>query len=265
MNPMHVAGLYTYPIKSCRGTALARATLDEHGIRQDRRFMVVTPSGDFLTQRQQPSLALVVPQLADGVLSVDAPGLPPLVLREHNSGERVHVTIWRDRCVAIDQGDDAASWFTTFLGTACRLVWMPDDTVRPVDLEYGQPNDQVSFADGFPVLLTNEASLDDLNNRLDRPLPMDRFRPNIVVAGTNPYAEDQWHHVQIGSVAFAIVKPCVRCAITTTNQQTAERGLEPLRTLASYHRSEKGALFGQNLIHRSGGTINVGDAVVVDE
>jgi uncharacterized protein YcbX len=178
-------------------------------------------------------------------------------------GERREVAIWRDRCDAIDQGDAAAEWASAFLGASCRLVRIADDTVRPVDRDFAvSEGDQVGFADGYPFLLTTEESLADLNDRMAQALPMDRFRPNIVISGFEPFAEDDWRRIRIGEIAFAVVKPCARCPITTTDQATAKRGQEPLRTLATYRQVPgKGVMFGQNLIHESTGIIRVGDPV----
>jgi uncharacterized protein YcbX len=157
--------------------------------------------------------------------------------------------VWSDRCAA-QRGDPSAdAWLSDFLGHACRLVFMPDEGVRPVDPRYAQPQDRTAFSDGFPLLLISQPSLDDLNSRLVEPLPMLRFRPNLVVEGCAPYAEDDWRHIRIGDLPLRVVKPCSRCKITTVDPYTAETGSEPLRTLASYRRQGKQVYFGQNLIH----------------
>jgi uncharacterized protein YcbX len=174
------------------------------------------------------------------------------------------VAIWKDQCVAVAAGAEADAWFTALLGTPCRLVTMPSSTVRQVDLGYAEPGDPVGFADGFPFLLISQGSLDELNRRLEHPVPMDRFRPNIVVDGCEPHAEDGWSRVTIGEISFRVVKPCARCVITTTDQQTGERGREPLRTLATYRRVGNKVLFGQNLIHDGVGAVRVGDPCVVE-
>ena len=166
---------------------------------------------------------------------------------------------------AVDQGQEASDWFRGFLGVPCRLVGMADEHVRPTGRRL-RPGDQVSFADSYPLLLISEASLEDLNARLAAPLPMDRFRPNIVVSGCPPYAEDGWRTVRAGAVGLDVMKPCVRCVITTTDQQTAQRSTEPLRTLATYRRdADGGVIFGQNLLHHGPGALRVGDPVEVLE
>ena len=261
-----VTALYCYPIKSCAGTALDEAALDERGIRHDRELLVIdAATGRFLTQRELPRMALIRPRIADGELLATAPGLPDLAAPIGRKGATREVAIWRDRCPAVDQGADAARWFSDFLRHDCRLVRLAEGYVRRVDPAYAtSERDQVGFADGYPALLLSEESLADLNGRLAAPLPMDRFRPNIVVAGGGgPYAEDRLARVRIGAVDFHVVKACARCAITTTDQATAERGKEPLATLATYRRVERGVLFGQNLIHAGPGLIRRGDRVEV--
>lgn len=261
-----VCGLYHYPIKSCRGTSLDVAVIGPRGIAADRQWMVVDAAGDFLTQRELPRMALVSPRVGGGLLEVSAPDMPPLTMPVGATGQRIDVTIWKDRCVAVDQGPDAAAWFTSFLEVPCRLVRIADDTVRQADREYARPDDQVGFADGFPFLLTSRASLADLNHRLAAPLPMNRFRPNIVIDGVAPFEEDQWKRIRIGGITFGVLKPCARCVTTTVDQHTAERSHEPLRTLATFrHVPGRGVMFGQNLVHDRTGVVNVGAEVDVLE
>lgn len=263
-----VTGLYRYPIKSCRGMALDRATFDARGITHDREFLVIDPeTGMFRTQRQIARMALIEPSLIDGGLSLAAPDTPDLAFERIIDGHQRPVVIWKDTVQAVDQGDPVADWLTGFLGVPSRLVRMAQDYVRQVDQTFATSSgDQVGFADGYPALLISEESLDGLNDKLadqgDAPLPMNRFRPNIVVRGAGvPHAEDLWKTVRIGEMTFAVVKPCARCQITTTDQQTAERSREPLRILASYRTSKSGVTFGQNLIHAGPGEIGVGDDV----
>jgi len=257
-------GLYQYPIKSCRGTSLTEAVVGVRGIVADRHWMVVDASGNFLSQRELPRMALIAPRLSGGAMEVSAPGMRPLMVPIGAGGERVEVAVWDDRCAARDEGDAAATWFTAFLGVACRLVRMPDDEIRRVDRTYAGPDDQVGFADGFSFLLTSRASLDELNRRLPTPLPMNRFRPNIVIDGVEPFEEDGWRHIRVDGITFNVAKPCARCAITTTDQNTAERSKEPLRTLATFRNVPgRGVMFGQNLIHDRPGVLHVGAEVEV--
>jgi uncharacterized protein len=262
---VEVAALYVYPVKSCAGTPLAEAEVGSRGIVHDREYMVVDPDGRFLTQRELPRMALIRPTLRPDGLSLAAPGMPPICVPAGTDRGRRRVTVWRDQVDALDQGGPVAAWLTHFLETPCRLVRQPADAVRPVDPAFApRPTDQVSFTDGFPFLLTSEESLADLNRRLPTPLLMDRFRPSIVVRGcAAPYAEDTWAEVRIGELGFSVVKACARCAITTTDQATAERGVEPLATLATYRRVPRGVLFGQNLVHAGPGRLARGDRVVV--
>jgi uncharacterized protein YcbX len=228
--------------------------------------MVVDEKGEFLTQRALPRMALVSPRLVDVGLELTAPGMPPLSVSPSVQPERTRVTVWEDRCAAVEEGRDAAEWLSTFLEVSCRLVRLPDDEVRRVDPGYGGPDDQVGFADGFSFLLTSRASLDDLNQRLPAPLPMNRFRPNIVVAGSEAFEEDRWKRIRIDGITFAVVKPCARCAITTTDQDTGERSHEPLRTLSTFRRvAGRGVMFGQNLVHDCVGVLHVGAEVEVLE
>jgi len=229
--------------------------------------MVVDETGEFVTQREHHRLALVSPRLLDdGLLELSAPGMPLLTVTPAVRQDRVDVSIWSDRCAAIDEGESAAEWLSAFLEMRCRLVRFPEDVTRRVDPEYAGPNDQVGFADGFSFLLTSCASLDDLNQRLAAPLLMNRFRPNIVVSGGNPFQEDRWKRIRIDDIAFAVVKPCARCVTTTVDQQTGEASREPLRTLATFRNVPgRGVMFGQNLIHDQSGVLHVGAEVAVLE
>ncbi len=262
-----VKSLHYYPIKSCRGIDLPEAVIETRGFRNDRRLMLVDAGGKFLTQRTQPRMALICPQLNGRHLFLSAPGMPVLEIDCKTEGKSVEVAVWGDVCRAVDQGEAAAKWFSDFLHIPCRLVWFPDDFIRPVDSSFAAaPGDQVAFADGFPFLLISQASLDDLNDRLPAPLTMKRFRPNIVVSGGAPYQEDRWRKIRIGSVVFSVVKPCSRCVIPTIDPETAKKAKEPLKTLSGYRKSADGKiLFGQNLIHHSCGSIRVGDRAEVLE
>ena len=259
-----VTGLFTYPIKSCRGISLRTAEVVERGIADDRAWVVVDPSGRFMTQRDWPSLARVVVSLLPGGLSIEADGKPRLeVATPTTTVANRRVTIWKDTSTSCPAGREAAAWFSDFLGTDCELVWMPPGEARTVDPDVARASARVAFADGFPFLLVSQASLDELNRRLARPVPMDRFRPNIVVDGCAPHAEDDWARVTIAEVVFSVVKPCARCVITTTDQRTGLRLSEPLRTLADYRLSAGEVLFGQNLVHSGRGVIRVGDLCLI--
>lgn len=257
--------LHVYPIKSAAGIPLDSARVDARGIHLDRRWMVVDESEKFVSQREAPRLALVKVSIGPDNLIVEAPGMSPLeVPLIPEGGKRTPATVWGDVVECLRVSEEADRWFGKFLGARCRLVYLPDDSVRPVDPDYGWPGDRVGLADGFQFLLISEASLDDLNGRLEDPLPMNRFRPNLVVRGCEAFAEDGWRKIRVGEVTLRVVKPCARCVITTVDQATATKGKEPLRTLATYRKSGGKVLFGQNLIHDSAsGSLHVGDAVEV--
>lgn len=263
---MQISGLFWYPIKSCRALSADSVTLDARGIAGDREYLVVDANGGFLTQREYPQLALVAPEPGAQGFAVSAPGHGRCEWAPRTTGRRVAVTIWEDRCEGIDQGDVPGAWFSELLGVPCRLVRFATDTPRPVNAAYAvSDHDQVAFADGYPLLLATEESLADLNRRLPTPLPMNRFRPNVVVRGAEPYDDDSWSRIQVGELGAAAVKPCIRCQITTTDQVTAAVGVEPLRTLRTYrHVRGRGVWFGQNVIHDGPGTLRVGDPVRVE-
>lgn len=260
-----LAGINVYPVKSMAGVALDAAAVEPRGLAGDRRLMVVDRAGEFVTGREHPRLTLISASVDGGTLrlALDGDEAPPVALAADDA-EGEPVLIWADRCpgVALDAGVD--DWLSRALGIDCRLVQMTDACVRPVDPDHGKAGDEVSFADGYPVLLTAEGSLADLNDRMrGPPVSMRRFRPNLVVDGAEPYAEDDWRRIRIGEVRFDVAKPCDRCKFTTIDPDTAERHprSEPLRTLATYRNTELGVLFGQNLIPRSTGTVRVGDVV----
>ncbi|GIV59161.1 MAG: molybdenum cofactor biosynthesis protein [Rhodothermaceae bacterium] len=261
---LQVSALFVYPIKSTRGRALRQATVEPCGLADDRRWMLVDAGGTAVTQREAPRLAFVEALPEPDGLRVVIPGRDPcFVPRPPREAARVTVRIWGDRVPAAPAPGDVHAAFSAFLGQPVRLVHLPGDVVRPVDPAYAVGADRVSFADGFPLLLASEASLAELNRRLPDPLPMDRFRPNLVVAGGRPFEEDTWKKIRAGEVTFHVVKPCARCVVTTIDQQTGLRGKEPLRTLATFRRREGKVLFGQNLIPEGPGVVRVGDRVEV--
>jgi uncharacterized protein YcbX len=261
---LRLTGLTIYPIKSARGIPLEESEVDQFGLRHDRRWMVVNPSGEFLSQRTHPRLALIAPVIDGKALRVIAPEMPPLELPLHPKDVvKSRVSVWRDSSPASWLGENAAGWFSEFLDCSCSLVYMPDSVSRLADQAFAPPGTRVSFADGFPFLLISEESLADLNRRLAQPLPMNRFRPNLVVAGAGPYAEDEWQRIEIGGLPMRVVKPCGRCVVTTTDQATGERGKEPLRTLATYRHRGGEVMFGQNVLHERPGRLRVGDAIVL--
>jgi uncharacterized protein YcbX len=259
---LRLSSIVVYPVKSCTGIEVDAAAVDRFGLRGDRRWMLVDTGGRFLSQRELPSLALIgASPLPDGGLlltqggsrcpvAVPGPGEPP-----------VEVEIWQDRVMAVDAGDGAAAWLSEVVERDCRLIYMPEECHRPVDPAYARGGETVSFADGFPLLLTTEASLAALNARLEQPVPMNRFRPNLVVSGCQPFAEDDWCRIRIGTVEFALAKPCSRCVVPSIDQATGSRDPAISRVLAGFRRFDGQILFGQNLLQAGNGVLRRGDRV----
>lgn len=288
---LFVRDLYLYPLKSAAGIRLETAALDTFGIAGDRRWMLIDAGGRFLSQREQSRMALLRVSLPGaGGLAIDAPGMPTLAVdtpAAEAGAARLPVTVWDDACEALDAGDEAARWATAFLGEPCRLVYAPDDMVRPVDRTYASGDERVGFSDGFPLLLIGQGSLDDVNARLvakgEAAVPMNRFRPNVVIEGGAPFAEDGWRRLAIGTgvdggadqsaapaasdaanvILLDIVKPCARCSIIPVDQATGVRGKEPLATLATYRKRDGKVFFGQNVLHRGLGVLRAGAPVTL--
>ncbi|MBZ0222411.1 MAG: MOSC N-terminal beta barrel domain-containing protein [Dokdonella sp.] len=260
-----VSALHVYPIKSCAPWTVDEAVVGPRGFEGDRRWMIVDGDGQFITARKQPRLVLIHAQAAGAALQLRAPEMPVLRLQAAPDLPRITAQVWKSTVQAQAANAEADAWISAFLGQSARFVHMDDACVRAVSAEYGRPGDEVSFADGFPLLLISQAALDGLNARLAVPVPMLRFRPSLVVAGTAPHAEDAWRQIRVGAIEFEVVKPCTRCVFTTVD---FERGRfdpagEPLKTLMGYRRTSKGVTFGQNLIPRGKGVLRVGDALEV--
>lgn len=266
MSNILLSQIYIYPVKSTRGILLNNAVVSDRGFQYDRRWMLIDEENKFITARKYPKMVLINNHVSEETLTLSAPGMPDLKLPLSGDQARPeHVIIWRDECPAYDCGEEPASWLTHYLNTPVRLVHMPLESRRLVDPDYSDGERIVSFADGYPFLLISEASLADLNSRLNRPLEMERFRPNLVVQGCRAYEEDSWKTIQIGDIPFQVAKPCSRCVITTVDPSDATTAKEPLRTLASYRMSQGQVFFGQNLIHEREGSVAVGMAVEVNK
>ncbi|MER6119693.1 MOSC N-terminal beta barrel domain-containing protein [Streptomyces sp. NPDC001743] len=265
-----LSAVHIHPVKSLAACAVGEAAVEPWGLDGDRRWMLVDHTGKVVTQRQQPRMALIsaTPAPGGGIV-LTAPGSAALAVEVPEPRETTGVVLHRSRLDVVEAARSAHAWLGEHLGAEVRLVHLDaPDRRRLIDPAYARPGETVSLADGFPLLLTTQASLDALNSLIaggdhagEGPLPMNRFRPNAVVAGTDAWAEDGWSRIAIGEVTFRVVKPSARCVITTTDQHTARRGSEPLRTLARYRRSGKDLLFGQNLIPDTAGVIRVGDPV----
>lgn len=267
---LRLSALYRYPLKSCKAEPLQQISLDKLGLDGDRRWMLAdAASGRFLSQRVAGEMSqLSAVWNAEGGLTLSAPGHPSInvALPAGDDGLR-GVTIFRDTLRVPDAGEEAAAWVSEFIGKPTRLVHIPLDRARTTQAGYGKDDDQVAFADGFPLLLIGQGSLADLSQKVGRPLEMLRFRPNLVIEGSEAFAEDGWKRIRIGDVEFRVVKPCSRCILTTVDPQTGERSAdrEPLATLQKYRNQEDGAMFGQNLVNDGNGRLEVGMPVTILE
>jgi len=258
--------VFIHPLKSTKALALTQAKVERLGLEHDRRWMLVRADGAFITGREFPSLVRVSAVPTEAGLRVSAPGLPELQVPAPPSGApRRDVVIWGDTCSAAVASEEAGAWFSRFLGEPVSLVYVDGRMERPVDPRYAAAEDRVGFADGFPLLLLSRASLEALNQQLARAVRMENFRPNLVVEGCEPFAEDGWRRLRVGDVELEVVKPCARCVFTTVDPATGEKAPdgEPLRTLARIRRIDGKAMFGQNVVVRRPGTLRVGDAVEV--
>ncbi|TDB68173.1 MOSC domain-containing protein [Arundinibacter roseus] len=255
--------LWIYPVKSLGGISISQSEVEERGLRYDRRWMIVDESGVFVTQRSVHSMALIDVAFSEGGFS--------LTHRSHSekslflpfqpvSKKVVQVRVWDDELPALSVSDELDSGLSEWFGRSVRLVLMPESSQRLVDPRYAKHNETVSFADGYPVLLIGQSSLDTLNAKLEEPVSMKRFRPNLVITGSEPFAEDSWTNVRIGTAEFLVVKPCARCVLTTVDPLTGETGSEPLKTLATFRKQGNKILFGQNLLPLPG-QLAVGDTL----
>jgi uncharacterized protein YcbX len=250
-----VSALARYPVKSCRGEALDEAIVEPWGLAGDRRWMVVDADGEVITAREVHQLLLVRPQLVPDGLGLAGPDLPLLPVPVPDGRERMLVDIWGSQVDAACADPAADAWFTKLVGSTARLVYLDDPLARPTNPQRTRPDDRVSFADGYPLLLTTQASLDRLNEHIaegpradEGPLPMTRFRPSVVVEGAPAWAEDDWRELRIGGVPFRAVKGCDRCVLTTLDPDTAAKGMEPITTLARHRRFDGKTWFGINLV-----------------
>lgn len=263
MSQYKITGIYIYPIKSLGGISLQSSLVEERGLQYDRRWMLVDEQNKFITQRLHPKMALLTVEINNDLLTIKHKQnkLSPLtILPSPYDEEEINVQIWKDNVTAIKYSPDANDWFTEAIGFKCCLVYMPDSTMRKVVPKYAK-NKMVGFADGYPFLIIGEESLNDLNKRLEEPLPMIRFRTNFVFSGGKPFDDDNWKTIKIGDMVFHSTKSCPRCVITTIDQNTGTKGKEPLTTLSEFRKTNGKVLFGMNLIAEGNGKIKVGDAI----
>ncbi|MGZ4996383.1 MAG: MOSC domain-containing protein [Methylobacter sp.] len=260
-NPI-LSGIFIYPVKSLAGISANSWPVTERGFQHDRKWMIIDNDRQFLSQRKLPKMALIKTALTDKNLILSAPGMENLSLPlEPVNGHIISSTIWHDQCDARSVSADADQWLSDFLKLDCRLVYQPDEIIRPVDPDYAKPTDKVAFSDGFPFLIISENSLVALNNEMQLNLPMNRFRPNLVISDCSAYEEDSWREISIGAIDFRLPKPCSRCSILTIDQETAQTGKEPLTTLNRTRKWQNNVYFGQNALHDQCGQLAVGDAV----
>lgn len=255
--------IHIYPIKSLAGISLQSAEVEERGLKYDRRWVLVDDTNKFFTQRDYPEMALIKVAIGDHGLHLqhERKNIESLkVPFDFDHSIKDKVVIWDDTVVGEFYNQTIDDWFSKILGIKCHLVKMPESTRRIVDETYAKDK-IVSFADGYPFMIIGQSSLDDLNSRMEIPLPMNRFRTNFVFTGGKPFAEDNWKKFKIGNVIFEAVKPCARCVITTTDQETAERAPEPLFTLSKFRKVNNKVLFGVNLISLSTGQVLLGDKI----
>jgi uncharacterized protein YcbX len=261
---LQISELFIYPIKSLGGIAVQNAVVTTRGLQHDRRWMLVNEHGHFITQREFPKMALLKADVAEQGIVVNHHSSEPILIPFDIEKQPLQqFAVWDDSCMGQYVSDTYDQWFSNALDMKCRLVYMPDDSEREVDQRYAKPGMITSFADAYPFLLIGQASLDDLNKRMALPLPMNRFRPNIVFTGGEAYSEDLMNRIEIAGLTFYGAKLCARCVLTTIDQQTALKAKEPLKTLASYRMKNNKIMFGQNLVHENTGIISVGDELKV--
>lgn len=262
-NELRLSEIWIYPIKSLGGIPLTTARVSPKGLQYDRRWMLVDEKGTFLTQRAFPKMARFKLTVQEDQMQIhfeqDQIEIPLTI----KTGRELKVQIWNDMVLSLEAGDHFSNWFTERMGMKCKLVFFPEENPRWVDPQYAINSDHTSLADAYPFLIIGQESLNDLNSRLDKPVPMNRFRPNFVFTGGKPFDEDKWKNFSIGKNHFVAVKPCSRCVLTTVDQDTGEKGVEPLKTLSTYRRVENKTFFGQNLIASDYNEVHINDVIRV--
>lgn len=262
MTHLILSGIAIYPVKSLAGISANSWPVTEKGFQYDRKWMIIDNDRQFLSQRKLPKMALIKTALTDKTLILSAPDMEDLPLPlAPVDGYIINSTIWHDQCGARSVSAEADQWLSDFLKQDCRLVYQPDEVIRPVDPDYAKPTDKVAFSDGFPFLLISENSLTALNHEMQLNLPMTRFRPNLVISGCPAYAEDSWREISIGAIDFRLPKPCSRCSVPSIDPETAQIGKEPLTTLNRTRKWHNKVYFGQNALHNQCGQLTVGDAI----
>ncbi len=260
---MHVESLFVHPVKACRAVPVQSAELLWTGLQHDREFLIVDEHCSFITQRERPALARLAATIHDGALSLCGDDGRVVLVPLDVTGIDLEVEIWGDKVAATDCGAAAAGLLTNFTGGTARLVRMRDGFQRQVDPDFGERGDTVGFADGFPLLVTTAAAIAAVRDAIGPQVDARRFRPNIVVASAEAFAEDDWQSLEIGETAIDLVKPCARCRVLDVDPDTGQGGGSVLKGLAALRTRDHKVLFGQNAIPRKLGTISVGDPVRV--
>ncbi len=264
MTQIILSDIFIYPVKSLAGIKVSKWTVNDKGLLHDRKWMLIDNHNQFLSQRRLPKMALIKTEIKNDtlILSTATSGSISLPLNPEN-GNDINTTIWKDQCLAKTTSSEAGQWLSDFLEIDCNLVYQPDNIIRPVDPDYAIDTDKVNFPDGFPFLIVSDASLITLNQEMEIPLPMQRFRPNLVISNCESYAEDSWREIQINSINFRLPKACSRCSVPTIDTETAQTNKEPLTTLSRLRRWNNKVFFGQNALHNNSGELSVGDPVEI--
>ena len=261
-----LSNIFIYPVKSLAGIQVSNWPVNEKGLLHDRKWMLIDSNNQFLSQRRLPKMALLKTQITDCelILSSSTSGSISLPLNP-DDGDDCNITIWKDQCSAKTTTKSADQWLSDFLSIDCKLVYQPDDVVRPVDPDYASATDKVNFSDGFPFLIVSEASLNSLNQAMGLQLPVQRFRPNLVISNCESYAEDSWREITINGIGFRLPKPCSRCSVPTIDIETAQTNKEPLTTLNRLRKWNKHVYFGQNALHNTQGELATGNTVEINQ
>lgn len=269
MDNLTISGIFIYPIKSLSGISLASSNVEKRGLQYDRRWILVDDDNLFISQRDHPDLALLQPAMSEDSMVITQKNDPTVKLQFSLTPKgtiREIITVWDDTCKAVEVSEEVSEWFTKKLNINCRLMYMPDDSIRLADPRYAiNTDDKVSFADGYPILAISESSMELLNSKTEMEVPANRFRTNFLIKGGHSHIEDELRSFSIEGVEYYGVKPCARCIMTTVDQETSKKGKEPLKSLATYRKQENKILFGHNLIPMNVGSVKVGDTILVKE
>lgn len=263
MDAPHITSIHVYPVKSCAGIDVTKALCDNFGLQYDREWLIIKTDGTPVTQRDRPKMALIQPSVENGMLTLEVADRSPLVVKNCEQPQIRCVNVWGNECAGFDEGDEAASWLSAVLQMDCRLIRYDPDCRRLTEPSGPEGStSRIMFADAFPLLVISEESLQNLNARLTDPIPMNRFRPSIVIQGLGEFAEDRASALTTECITLHSTEPCARCVITTIGQEDGvEKGPEPLRTLSQYRRDGKKVLFGQYFMSDTGGFLSVGDRI----